>query len=479
MMVTIKPRILIIDDNPSIHEDMRKILITTEVDDALQSLEAELFGEGSAKPQPQYRMDSALQGKEGLAQVKQALVEGDPFAVAFVDVRMPPGWDGVETVERIWREYSELQVVLCTAYSDHSWTEILCRLGTTDNLLILKKPFDPIELHQMANALSCKWALQREDREKLRQANLRLEQTNGLLLEKSVVLEARLRELHETQSQLLMVEKLAAIGQLASGLAHEINTPVQFVGTNMLFVQTAATRLFQGIDELRSLLGSLPKEREQLLIEALAALDLEYLRQEVPTALQQSIDGLTRVGTIVKAMQDFAHPSQGKKTLVELRSIIESTLIISSNAWKNIAEVETDFQADIPPILCFRDELSQVILTLLSNAVHAIADASHVTGKMGKITIQTRAKGDWAEILVSDTGAGIPPAIQHRVFEPFFTTKEVGRGTGQGLAIAYSMIVDKHKGKLDFISEVGQGTTFTIKLPGQNEDALQLHALAR
>ena len=473
-MTAINPRTLIIDDNPAIHEDMRKVLIADEVDDALQSLEADLFGEETAKPLPQYRIDSAYQGKEGLTMVQQALAEGDPYTLAFVDVRMPPGWDGVETVERIWREYPDLQVVLCTAYSDHSWAEILSRLGTTDNLLILKKPFDPIELHQMANALSRKWSLQREDR-------AILQKTNGLLLEKSLVLEARVKELRETQSQLVMAEKLAAIGQLAAGLAHEINTPVQFVGSNMLFIQTAATRLFRGVDSLSAILGSLPKgaapESEKKTAEALKALNLAYLREEVPAALQQSIDGLERVSTIVKAMQDFAQPSQGQKTFVELRNAIESTLIISSTAWKNIAEIETDYQADIPLVLCFREELNQVILNLLSNAVYAIEEANRATKKTGKITIQTRAKGDWVELKISDTGTGIPSAIQHRVFEPFFTTKDVGKGTGQGLAIAYSMIVERHQGKLDFTSEIGKGTTFTIKLPQQKVEA-QLQALA-
>ena len=473
-MKALSIRTLIIDDNPAIHEDMRKILIPAEVDDVVGDLEADLFGETRAKPLPQYRLDSAFQGKEGLALVQQSLREGDPYAVAFIDVRMPPGWDGIETVERIWREYPELQVVLCTAYSDHSWAEISDRLGSTDNLLILKKPFDPIELHQMANALSRKWSLQRLDREKLQQTNDKLEKTNALLLEKSATLEANLNSLREAQSQLVMAEKLAAIGQLASGLAHEINTPAQFVGANMLFIQKACGSLFRCVEVLTEtltpLLKTAPPGLEKKVAETLRKLDMEYLREEVPAAMQQSLDGLERVSSIVLAMQDFARPALGKKTFVELQPAIESTLIIGSSIWKNIAEIETSFQADMPPLLGFRDELNQVILNLLINATHAIADATQHSNKLGKITIQTCTRGDWTEIKISDTGTGIPAAIRHRIFEPFFTTKEVGKGTGQGLAVAYSVIVDKHKGKLDFTTEVGRGTTFIIRLPRQREE---------
>jgi two-component system NtrC family sensor kinase len=456
-------RALIIDDNPAIHEDMRKILISDRGYEELQELEVCLFGEERKSAHPQYRIDSAFQGKEGLAKVREALSVGDPYAVAFVDVRMPPGWDGIETLEHIWHDYPELQVVLCTAYSDHSWADIISRLGETDNLLILKKPFDPIELHQMANALSRKWALQREDREKLRQTNAQLE--------------ARLRELQETQSQLVMAEKLAAVGQLASGLAHEINTPIQFVGDNVLFLQKALAQLFQGFDSIGELLNSLPKElvlgANQKLSSIHQKMKLEYLKEDMPAAVLQSIDGLERVASIVRAMQEFAHPSQGKKSLVDLRGAIESTLTISKSVWKNVAEIETDYEVGTESVFCFRDELNQVILNLLVNAAHAISDANEKTCEMGKITIQTHNEEEWTEIKISDTGIGIPPEIRHRVFEPFFTTKEVGKGTGQGLAIAYAMIVDKHNGQLNFTSELGKGTTFTIRLPRkQNEETL-------
>jgi signal transduction histidine kinase len=219
---------------------------------------------------------------------------------------------------------------------------------------------------------------------------------------------------------------------------------------------------------MQSLLKSAPTEISKSADEIQKKLQLEYLQEEVPSALAQSIEGLGRVGSIVRAMREFSYPGEGKKMLVDLKSAIESTLTISHSAWRNVAEIETDYDPNLSQVMCLRDELNQVILNLLINAAHAISDVVG-GGKegMGKIKIQTINKGSWAEIKISDTGSGIPKEIQHRIFEPFFTTKEVGKGTVQGLAIAYSMIVDKHKGQLIFDSEVGKGTTFTIKLPLQ------------
>jgi two-component system NtrC family sensor kinase len=453
-------RILIIDDNPSIHEDMRKIL-SAEEDVSLLELEADLFGESSAAPAPQYRIDSAFQGKEGLEKVCKALREQDPYAVAFVDVRMPPGWDGIETVEHIWKQYPELQVVLCTAYSDHSWSEIFTRLGRSDNLLILKKPFDPIELHQMASSLSRKWALQREDKKKLQLANDELTKTNALL-------EVRLRELRDAQLQLVQAEKLAAVGQLASGIAHEINTPIQFISSNVRFIQGAYRTVSTGLEPLRALLTLNPETREKFA-EVTKRLQFDYLQEEIPPALQQSMEGLDRIHSIVGAMMEFAQPSQGQMAFIGAKKMIENTLAVSQHTWKDVADIEVDLDPNLEQIWCLRDELCQVLLTLLVNAAHAISDVVEGKSQRGKLTIKTRKQGAWAELSVSDTGVGIPKELQHRIFEPFFTTKEVGRGTGQGLAIAYSMIVGKHKGQITFASTPGEGSTFTVRIPQGNE----------
>jgi signal transduction histidine kinase len=194
--------------------------------------------------------------------------------------------------------------------------------------------------------------------------------------------------------------------------------------------------------------------------------DLEYLSREIPAAARQSLEGVKHVAKIVHAMKEFSHPGSTEKVPVDLNHAIETTLTVARNEWKYIAEAVTELAPDLPPVLCLPGELNQVILNLLVNAAHAIGDVvKNVEGTKGTIKIVTRLAGPWAEIMISDTGGGIPEGIRHRIFEPFFTTKEVGKGTGQGLAIARSTIVKKHDGELFFESTVGRGTTFTIRLP--------------
>ena len=194
--------------------------------------------------------------------------------------------------------------------------------------------------------------------------------------------------------------------------------------------------------------------------------NLDYLLAEIPKAVQQSLEGIGRVASIVRAMKEFSHPGTGQKSAVDLNHAIECTITVARNEWKYVAEVVTDFDPHLPPVPCLAGEFNQVILNLIINATHTIADVVG-DGSQGKgtITIRTRHAGQWAEIQVRDTGAGIPENIRNRIFEPFFTTKGVGKGTGQGLAISRSVIVDKHGGTLGFETQVGQGTTFTLRLP--------------
>jgi len=195
-------------------------------------------------------------------------------------------------------------------------------------------------------------------------------------------------------------------------------------------------------------------------------IDLPYLREEIPKAIKQSLEGVERVGKIVRAMKEFSHPGPKEKTPTNLNKAIENTVTVARNEWKYVSEMILDLDPDLPLVPCHPNEFNQVILNLVINAAHAIADVvgNGATNK-GKITVSTRRKGDKVEISVKDTGTGIPPEIRSKIFDPFFTTKEVGKGTGQGLAIARSIVVDKHGGTIDFETEVGKGTTFTIYLP--------------
>jgi PAS domain S-box-containing protein len=264
--------------------------------------------------------------------------------------------------------------------------------------------------------------------------------------------------------------KLESIGELSAGIAHEINTPIQFIGSNVFFLREA----FEDLLELTNRYGQLrdavagKNEFRQLLEEITEqedAVDLEYLREEGPKAFEQTTDGVERVTKLVLGLKGFAHVKDGEtKTPADINEIIRNTLIVCTNAYKYIAELETDLR-ELPLVKVFHGDIGQVILNLVVNAAHAIEDVKETSGRMGHITIKTFQEGAFVVISVSDTGCGIAPAARERIFDPFFTTKEVGRGSGQGLAISRTIIHDKHGGELGFESTVGKGTTFIIRLP--------------
>jgi PAS domain S-box-containing protein len=273
------------------------------------------------------------------------------------------------------------------------------------------------------------------------------------------------------ERQLAQAQKLESIGQLAAGIAHEINTPIQYVGDNMRFLRnsfSSADNLFQSLERL------VPAMREcgtacrfanhidTLVHDA----DFEYLRDEMPKCVDQSLEGVEHIAKIVRAMRDFSHPGPLEKVASDLNRAIESTIQVSRNEWKYVADVTADLDPNLPLVECVTGEVNQVVLNLIVNAAHAIADvAKDKPERRGKITVSTRKEGDWAEIRVADTGSGIPEGIRGRVFDPFFTTKPVGKGTGQGLSIAHSVVVGKHGGAIRFETETGVGTTFVVRLP--------------
>ncbi len=284
----------------------------------------------------------------------------------------------------------------------------------------------------------------------------------------------------QLEGKLHQGRKMEAVGQLAAGIAHEINTPIQYVGDNMRFVSEAFEEiqsLFQALVEL--LAGAHADKLDPALVDrlqqAVERADLGYLAEEIPRAMQQGLEGVGRVADIVRAMKEFAHPGGEQKQVVDLNRAVQNTLIISRNEWKYVAEAETCFDPELPPVPCLPGELNQVLLNLIVNAAHAIGEKNKDKPEArGTITVSTRRHGRWAEIAVADTGTGISPEIASQVFNPFFTTKEPGHGTGQGLAIAHHIIVDKHGGRIDFESEVGRGAVFTVRLPLEEESAQPL-----
>ncbi len=280
-------------------------------------------------------------------------------------------------------------------------------------------------------------------------------------------LKKTLEELQLTQARLLHSQKMESIGQLAAGIAHEINTPAQFIGSNIQFMEEAFDDLRRLVHALESLLQAIPdtlaeaKEAENLLREV----DWPYLDGEIPAALNQSKEGLQRVSTIVQAMKEFSHPGSKIKSFHDLNRIVETTVIVASNEWKYCAQIEKRLAPDLPQVYCLADEIGQVFLNILINAAHAIIEKDPIDKEKGIITISTRLDGQHVEIRIGDTGTGIPENIRERIYDPFFTTKTVGKGTGQGLAIVHNVIVTKHGGSISCLSEMDKGTIFTIRLP--------------
>jgi PAS domain S-box-containing protein len=287
-------------------------------------------------------------------------------------------------------------------------------------------------------------------------------------------------EIKQLEAQLRQAQKLESIGQLAAGLAHEINTPIQYVGDNTRFLEEAFKELvglFEACEAVASAAsnGGVTGNLLDRMTQASDKADIGYLRGEIPKAIEQSLEGVARVAQIVKAMKEFSHPGSADLTAVNLNRAIESTILVCRNEWKYVAELLTDFDAELPVVRCLPGEINQVILNLLMNASQAIADVVKQRGGKGTIKVSTRRDGEWAEVRIRDTGLGIPAAIRARVFDPFFTTKEVGKGTGQGLALAHSVVVQKHRGSITFETEEGVGTVFIIRLPlterGGNHEA--------
>jgi len=277
------------------------------------------------------------------------------------------------------------------------------------------------------------------------------------------------------ENELREAQKLEAVGQLAGGIAHEINTPSQYIGNNLKFLADAHATLFplvRGcialVDELRGRSEFAERVREIDTLRHNA--DLDFLAEEIPSATEQSIFGIKQISRIVLAMKEFSHPGVDGKAPTDLNRAIESTITISRNEWKHVATVETEFDAALPAVICLPGEITQVLLNLVVNAAHAIREAGRDAGE-GRIRITTAVEGDAVVVRVEDNGTGIPESVRGKIFNLFFTTKEVGKGTGQGLSIARDIVVNKHGGSIRFETKVGKGSTFIVSLP--------IHGLAK
>jgi two-component system, NtrC family, sensor kinase len=431
-------RILVIDDNKSICEDIRKILRSHQRDSAFLEIEAMVFGSEPPSPPPlEFQVEAASQGEEGLGMIEAAAAAGRPFAMAFVDIRMPPGWDGVETVTRIWRQNPDLQVVICTAFSDYSWENMIRPMGRSDSLLILKKPFDKIEVLQLAHALTQKWNLNDE-------LACRLKDLDRLVAKRTLELQTANEQLKQEmaeqvllQNQLRQAQKMEAVGQLAAGIAHDFNNILTVVQGNASLLLTGKPADSPDCRPLHNICSA--SERAAKLVSQLLTFCRKQTAELRPTNLRDTL------GAIAEMMPRVLTPA---------------------------IKVQADVAPGLPLVSADAAMMETLLMNLAVNARDAMPNggilniaAALLTLGPAQVTSNPEARaGQFVRLSVSDTGSGIPPEILPRIFEPFFTTKPVGKGTGLGLATVYG-IVRQHHGWVEVQSRVNHGTAFHVFLP--------------
>ncbi|PYJ60916.1 MAG: hybrid sensor histidine kinase/response regulator [Verrucomicrobia bacterium] len=436
-------RILVIDDNRAIHDDFRKIFCPPDLTDGdLESFEKALFGEmKQASRRVCFDIDSAYQGQEGLEMARQALASGKPYATAFIDVRMPPGWDGVETVEEIWKVDPDLQVVICSAYSDYSWNDLLAGVGHSDRLVILKKPFDPIEAQQLAQALTEKWRLLQESKNKLND----LEKIVGA---RTAELQAEIVERKQLEAQFRQAQKMEAFGQLAGGVAHDFN--------NLLAVIMGFANLLRDTEELGA------EAREQI--------------EQVHLAGE-------RAANLTRQLLTFSRKRDMQIRSLNLNDVIGDMAKMLVRLIGEDIKLDCKFSPNLPRVQADPSMMEQVLMNLVVNARDAMPKGGHLMISTDAVVIEsshTRGQsearaGDFVCLSVRDTGCGMTPEVRARIFEPFFTTKGVGKGTGLGLATVFG-IVKQHLGWIEVASEVGLGTSFKIFIPVTSQPAPERQA---
>jgi signal transduction histidine kinase len=432
-------RLLIIDDNQAIHEDFKKILLAPDAASArLNAVGAALFGEAPKTGlSAGFEIDSAHSGEEGLAQVQAAIVQGRPYALAFVDVRMAPGWDGIETTARIFQSDPGIQIVICTAYSDYSWGEMIGKLGQSDRLVILKKPFDPVEVLQLAHALTAKWDLRQKARLQLERLEEMVQDRTRALQVANEQLKHEMAEHARTEEALRQSQKMDALGQLAGGIAHDFN--------NLLTI-------------IRGYVSC-------LILEENPSADMQEALREIDAAAD-------RAAKLTAQMLMFSRKKRLQPQALNLNEVVANLGVMLRRLLGEIISVQ--IQCPPAPLTLHADPvmIEQIILNLAVNARDAMPEGGQLVIRTAEVEITAEhlarnalaRAGHFACISVVDTGCGIAPAALPHLFEPFFTTKEIGKGTGLGLATVYG-IVKQHRGWIEVESEPGRGAEFKIFLP--------------
>lgn len=433
-----KPRILIIDDNPSIHEDFRKIFTVDASSQSLAEAANAFFGddddssEESLQKPLEVDLDSAYQGEEAYRKTIAAMNAGRPYTLAFCDMRMPPGWDGLTTIEHLWKADPNLQVVICSAYSDNTWADISKRLGRSDRLLILKKPFDNAEVMQLAVALI-------EKRRLIKAASIKQVELETMVQERTAQLEQRDQALRQKQ-------KLEAIGSLAGGVAHEFNNLLQAIGGYTGFAMEAMNPDEQPYEDLTHVL-----------------------------------EATSRASAITGQLLSFSRQQPPKKVVCSAQEIIDSAMVLVKPLLSSAIELNVETCSDPGNVSADVNLLSQALLNLCINARDAMEDSGKLSIRLNRETIGWNESesgdsiadlkpGEYVVVSVADTGGGMCEEVANRIFEPFFSTKEVGKGTGLGLSMVFGAAQD-HGGCVRVTTDKGVGSTFQLYLPTVNATA--------
>ncbi len=459
--------ILVIDDNQDIYTDFQSILIDQADTRALDILASDYFGDqpDEVVHNNNYELHYAPQGKEGVDKVKKSIESKTPFALAFVDMRMPPGWDGLETIEHLWKIDPDVQVVICTAYSDYSWEEVIDRVGRTDKLLILKKPFDTAEVAQLASALTKKWSLLKKASMKMNEIEqmvekrtIELEKINVRLQEESTerkramdtlkktnkALENSLEALKSTQNQLVQSEKMAALGNLVAGVAHEINTPL---GVGI----TAASFLNEKTENY-----SLKYQSEDLKRS-----DLEKYLMIATESSAMILTNLNRAADLVTNFKQVAvDRSTGERRTFELKDYTEKLLF---SLEPKLKQTKHTIIINCPEIkICsYPGIFSQIITNLVMNSlIHGFNGIDR-----GIIKIDISKEKNLLIICYTDNGNGMDRETLDKIFDPFFTTNRSSGGTGLGMHILYNLVTQSLDGEMECTSKPEKGVVFFIRVP--------------
>lgn len=458
-----QPQILFVDDERAILSSLRRIFRSSS-----------------------YKVHVACSGAEGIE-----LLEKNDIDLVVSDMRMPE-MDGAALLSTVAERWPSTERMLLTGYSELSSAIDAINQGKISRYLT--KPWDDSEIVTcVEQTLQNKRLVEEKERlerltakqnKELLDLNENLEEKVALrtreiekaqseireqaekLLESNSSLEHEILERQKFEVELRHAQKLETVGQMAAGIAHEINTPIQFVGNSLVFLNNAFSNLKTVATVSQSCLEALKDDQEahETLQKALENVDIEYLADRVPKALDRAINGLERVSNIVNAMNEFSHRDQREMSIADLNSAVESTLVVAAHEYKYSATLNTELQ-ELPPVHCHIGNINQVLLNLIINATHAIIDQHGSSASDGMITVKSWVEGENVVVSVTDNGSGIPEPIQNRIFDPFFTTKEIGKGTGQGLSISHKIVVENHGGQLHFDTEQGVGTTFYLTLP--------------